>query len=51
MFSKTLVATLVVASVAFALVNKASAAPQQSKPSHEISWLDRASTNYDGGGY
>jgi hypothetical protein len=50
MFRKTLVATLIVASAAFALVNKASAAPQQ-KPSHEISWLERASTNYDGGGY
>jgi len=51
MFGKTLVATLVIASAAFALVSKASAAPQQNKPSHEISWIERASTNYDGGGY
>jgi hypothetical protein len=52
MFTKTLIATLIVASAAFALTTKVNAGPvKQAAPSHETSWIDRASTNYDGGGY
>jgi hypothetical protein len=49
---KTLIATLIVASTAFALTTKVNAGPvKQTAPSNEASWMDRASTNYDGGGY
>lgn len=53
MFTKTLVTTLIVASTALALVNPVSAGPtkQQTPAPQEHSWMDRASTNYDGGGY
>jgi hypothetical protein len=52
MFSKTLIAALIVASAALAVTTKVNAGPaKQAAPSHETSWMDRASTNYDGGGY
>ncbi|HKS61206.1 MAG TPA: hypothetical protein VJT13_05890 [Xanthobacteraceae bacterium] len=52
MFTKTLIAALVVASAALAVTTKVNAGPaKQSAPSQETSWMDRASTNYDGGGY
>ena len=52
MFSKTLIAALIVASAAFAVTTKVNAGPvKQTAPSQEHSWMDRASTNYDGGGY
>ena len=52
MFTKTLVAALIVASAAVALTTKVNAGPvKQTAPSLETSWIDRASTNYDGGGY
>ena len=52
MFTKTLVATLIVASTAFALASNVNAGPvKQTAPSQETSWMDRASANYDGGGY
>ena len=52
MFTKTLVAALIVASAAVALTTKVNAgAVKQTAPSQETSWIDRASTNYDGGGY
>ena len=49
---KTLIATLIVASTAFALTTKVNAGPvKQTAPSQENAWIDRASANYDGGGY
>ena len=52
MFSKTLIAALIVASAAFAVTTKVNAGPvKQTAPSQENAWMDRASTNYDGGGY
>ena len=52
MFSKTLIAALIVASAAFAVTTKVKAGPvKQTAPSQENSWMDRASANYDGGGY
>ena len=52
MFTKTLIATLIVASTAFALTSNVNAAPvKQTTPSQEAAWIDRASANYDGGGY
>jgi hypothetical protein len=52
MFTKTLIAALIVASAAVALTTKVNAGPvKQTAPSQETSWIDRASTNYDGGGY
>ncbi len=52
MFSKTLIAALIVASAAFAVTTKVNAGPvKQTAPSQETLWIDRASTNYDGGGY
>ena len=52
MFSKTLIAALIVASAAVALTTKVNAGPvKQTAPSQENAWMDRASTNYDGGGY
>ena len=54
MISRTLIATLIIASAAFAFASTAGAGPvtqQQSKPTGELSWMDRASANYDGGGY
>lgn len=53
MFTKTLVTALVVASTAFALASQVNAGPAkpQTPANQEHSWMDRASTNYDGGGY
>ena len=52
MFSKTLIAALIVASAAFTVTTNVNAGPvKQTAPSQETSWIDRASTNYDGGGY
>jgi hypothetical protein len=52
MFAKTLIAALIVASAALTVTTKVNAGPaKQTAPSHETSWMDRASTNYDGGGY
>ena len=52
MFTKTLIATLVVASTALALASNVNAGPvKQAAPSQEASWIDRASANFDGGGY
>ena len=52
MFTKTLIATLVVASTAFALASNVNAGPvKQAAPSQEAAWIDRASANFDGGGY
>ena len=52
MFSKTLIAALIVASAAFAVTTNVNAGPvKQTAASQETSWIDRASTNYDGGGY
>jgi len=52
MFTKTLIAALIVASAALTVTTKVNAGPaKQTAPSHETSWMDRASTNYDGGGY
>ena len=51
MFTKTLIAALIVASAALAATTKVNAGPiKQTAPSQE-NWVDRASTNYDGGGY
>ena len=53
MFAKTLVATLILVSTTFALAGYASAGPNQrvSAPTDETSYMDRASKNWDGGGY
>ena len=53
MISRTLIATLIIASAAFAFASTAGAGPvsQHQKPTGELSWMDRASSNYDGGGY
>jgi hypothetical protein len=52
MFTKTLFAALVLASTALGLTSQANAGPgKQQTPSNEVSWMDRASTNFDGGGY
>ena len=52
MFTKTLIAALIVASAALAATTKVNAGPiKQTAPSQENSWVDRASTNYYGGGY
>ena len=52
MFSKTLIAALIVASAAFAVTTRVNAGlVKQTAPSQESAWIDRASANYDGGGY
>ena len=53
MFAKTLIATLIVATAALAVTTRVNAGPaKQSAPSYgETAWMDRASKNYDGGGY
>ena len=51
MFTKTLVAALVLASVSVSLTKAyASPAAPQYLPSQESAWMDRASKNFDGGG-
>jgi hypothetical protein len=51
MFKKIL-ASLIVASTAFALSTHAYAGPvKQTAPNQETNWMDRASQNFDGGGY
>ena len=52
MFSKTLIAALIVASAALAVTTNVNAGPvKETAPSQaETSWMDRASTNH-GGGY
>jgi hypothetical protein len=50
---KTLITSLVLASTVFAFAGQASARPhdQVSAPSGETAYMDRASKNWDGGGY
>jgi hypothetical protein len=51
MFSKTLIAALIVASAAVSLTTKASAGPgAQQTPAHESFYQYRASQNHDNGG-
>lgn len=50
---KTIVAALLLGSASVALASQVQAAPagQSTPPSQqELSWMDRASKNYDGGG-
>jgi hypothetical protein len=50
--TKTLFAALILATTALGLTAPANAGPdKQQAPTSELSWMDRASTNYDGGGY
>ena len=50
--TKTLIAALILASAALGLTGQANAGPDKPQaPTGEVSWMDRASTNYDGGGY
>ena len=50
--TKTLIAALILASAALGLTSQANAGPDKPQtPTGEVSWMDRASTNYDGGGY
>lgn len=57
MFSKALIATLIIASAALAQLSPVNARPaeqrfqHQQQQSDETNWMDRASKNYDGGGY
>ena len=50
---KTIIATLLIGSASLALVPTANAAPgdQAAPTQQELNWMDRASKNYDGGGY
>jgi len=50
MFTKTLIAALMLATASVALTSKVNAGPNQ-QPQTEYSWQDRASKNFDGGGY
>jgi hypothetical protein len=52
MFSKTIIAALVVASAAVALTTKVNAGPrpQAAPTSHDAYYIDRASQNHDNGG-
>jgi hypothetical protein len=52
MFSKTIIAALVVASAAVALTTKVNAGPraQTAPTSHDAYYIDRASQNHDNGG-
>lgn len=49
---KTFVATLLIGSASLALAAQANAAPygQHTPNQEELSWMDRASKTYDGGG-
>jgi hypothetical protein len=53
MFTKTLIAALVLASTTIALANHASAGPEKQvgAPTGETTYIDHASKNWDGGGY
>lgn len=53
MLTKTLFAALIVASTALGLASHANAGPakQEAQTTNEVSWMDRASKNYDGGGF
>jgi hypothetical protein len=52
MFTKTLLAALILASASVALTSKVNAGPRDHQSNAgELSWQDRASKNYDGGGY
>jgi len=51
---KTIIATLLLGSASLAFASHVNAAPaSQQTPSaqQELNWMDRASKNYDGGGY
>ena len=51
---KTIIATLLLGSASLAFVPQVNAAPT-AQPTHpgqqELNWMERASKNYDGGGY
>lgn len=53
MFTKTLLAALILASASLALTSNVNAGPKtQAAPSQgETAWMERASKNYDGGGF
>ena len=53
MFTKTLIAALVLASTTLALAGHASAGPDKrvGMPAGETTYIDHASKNWDGGGY
>lgn len=52
MFTKTFVVALIVATAALAASANAGPAKQPTQgATQENSWMDRASQNYDGGGY
>jgi hypothetical protein len=50
---KTIIAALLLGSASVALASQVNAAPasQQTPPNQELNWMDRASKNFDGGGY
>jgi hypothetical protein len=50
MFTKSLIAALIVASTAIALTSKASARPEAPQTPATPSYMDRASQNHDNGG-
>ena len=50
MFTKTLVAALILATASVALTSKANAGPYAAPSQGELSWMDRASKTTDGGG-
>jgi len=50
MFTKTLVAALILATASVALTSKSNAGPYAAPSQSELSWMDRASKTTDGGG-
>jgi hypothetical protein len=50
MFTKTLIAALVLASVSVSLTKAYAGPVGQNQPSQENAWMDRASKNFDGPG-
>jgi hypothetical protein len=47
---KTLIATLIIATASVALTAKVNAGPIKAPTQEELSWMERASKNFDGGG-
>ena len=51
MFTKTLIAALILASASVALTSKVNAGPTSYHQNEaELAWMERASKNYDSGG-
>ena len=49
MFTKTLIAALILATTSVALTSKVNAAPTNHPSEAELNWMDRASKTFDGG--